>query len=264
MRMDTTPAVSVPFRDHLSAAFDRIELAHEQHRGDRPPPTVAERFGPLLPGTLTVVTSSEPALADRAALTVADGLAVARQTPVVLADPTTDPTGTALRMIAAGGRVDLSRLTSGQTKDTDWPKISKAIGRLADVPVDVIASPNLDLATVERTVGDVTARQGVPVVVLMGGHLFEAAVDRPTRHEELDDLAASLKLLARRTSSAVLVAFTTTDPGAGRLAADTHIGLTAGEYGAVHADVWSATGSHNTIALIDLPAQTRVAIARPV
>ncbi|AXV09979.1 hypothetical protein DVS28_b0209 (plasmid) [Euzebya pacifica] len=89
----------------------------------------------------------------------------------------------------AGDDVPGSAPHDGPTKDTNWPKIdSKAIGRLGDAPVDVIANPSL--ATVEWAVGGDTARHGVPVVVLMGGNLLEADVDRPTRPEDFDDMAA--------------------------------------------------------------------------
>jgi replicative DNA helicase len=260
--MDSQSASPVPFRDHLAAAFDRIELAHERHDADdRTRAPIAGVFGPFLPGAVTVISSTEPTVADRLALAIVDGVAVSGQAPVVLVNPATDQTSTVLRMVAAGGHLDLSRLAQGRVRDTDWSRVSASLGRLAAATVDVIDNPDLDPVGLEQAIIGLASRQGTPTVVVLAGHLLRAAAPRPTRVEELDDLVVALKRTARRTASPIVVAFTTPDPGVGRGAADTHIALVASDPAAVNATVWRADGRRSEVALVDLEVQSRVVLA---
>jgi replicative DNA helicase len=104
-----------------------------------------------------------------------------------------------LRMLCSEARVDHSRLRTGYLRDTEFPALVKAAGRLGDAPVYIDDTPAVTVlevrAKTRRLVRDRSRKIGLVVIdylQLMRGHR-----DSPNREQEISEISRSLKALAK-------------------------------------------------------------------
>jgi replicative DNA helicase len=103
------------------------------------------------------------------------------------------------RMLCSEARVDAIRMRNGRLLESDWPKISSAIGRLGDAPIYLDDNPNVTIMDIRAKARRLKAREGVGLVVvdylqLMTGHARSRAENRQV---EVSEISRGLKVLAR-------------------------------------------------------------------
>ena len=90
-------------------------------------------------------------------------------------------------------------MRNGRLLESDWPKISDAIGRLGDAPIYIDDNPNLTVMEIRAKARRLKAREGLGLVVvdylqLMSGHAKSRAENRQV---EVSEISRGLKVLAR-------------------------------------------------------------------
>jgi replicative DNA helicase len=98
------------------------------------------------------------------------------------------------RIVAAEGRVDLSRLRRGDLRLEDWERISRASARLSGKPLWILDDPNCTLAEVRAA----ALRTSAELVVIDYVQLMRAEVKKGgTREQVVAELTAGMKRMAR-------------------------------------------------------------------
>jgi replicative DNA helicase len=103
------------------------------------------------------------------------------------------------RLLCSEAHVDATRMRNGRLLESDWPKISDAIGRLGDAPIYIDDNPNLTVMEIRAKARRLKAREGLGLVVvdylqLMSGHSKSRAENRQV---EVSEISRGLKVLAR-------------------------------------------------------------------
>jgi len=199
-----------PLRELLAASLDHLEHLYE--RGDTVTgvPTgyvdLDERLAGLQPSNLVVV-GARPAMGKTSfALGIVGHAAMKTGKPVLLFSLEMSHLELTQRLLCSEARVDATRMRNGRLLESDWPKISDAIGRLGDAPIFIDDNPNVTVMDIRAKARRLMAREGLGLVVvdylqLMTGHGKRSG---ESRQVEVSEISRGLKVLARELNVPVL------------------------------------------------------------
>jgi replicative DNA helicase len=102
------------------------------------------------------------------------------------------------RILAAEAGVDSRLLRTGRIPETDWGRISKAVGRLADAPLFIDDNPHLTVMDMRAKCRRLKAQHGdLGLVVVDYLQLMSTGRRAENRQVEVSELSRGLKVLAR-------------------------------------------------------------------
>lgn len=160
--------------------------------------------GGLQDGTLIVVAGPTAAGISTFGLTLARMAAIRAAVPTLVAS--LDLTGGQVihRLLCAEGSIDSQRLLLGRLDERDWVRLTRLLGRVADAPLTIDASPTMTVDAIATACRQLRERIGLGLVII-----DEVGMLRPTRPledlaRERGEVARSLKLLARELAVPVV------------------------------------------------------------
>ncbi len=197
-------------RDLLAQGLDHLEQLYERGDTITGVPTgytdLDERLAGLQPSNLVVV-GARPAMGKTSfALGIVNHAAMKIRKPVLLFSLEMSHLELTQRMLCSEARVDATRMRNGRLLESDWPKISDAIGRLGDAPIFIDDNPNVTVMDIRAKSRRLMAREGLGLVVvdylqLMSGHQRSRAENRQV---EVSEISRGLKVLARELNVPVV------------------------------------------------------------
>ncbi len=101
------------------------------------------------------------------------------------------------RLLCSEARVDATRMRNGRLLDTDWPKISHAVGRLAEAPINIDDNPHLTVMEIRAKARRLKSRQGLGLIVIDYLQLMTGRQTAENRQVEVSEISRGLKILAR-------------------------------------------------------------------
>lgn len=111
-----------------------------------------------------------------------------------------------MRLISSLGRVNSTRLRTGQLKDDDWPRISSAVSLLSKANIHVNDSAGLspiDLRSQARRLA--REKDGLDLIVIDYLQLMQSGESNENRATEISNITRSLKMLAKELEVPVIV-----------------------------------------------------------
>ena len=111
-----------------------------------------------------------------------------------------------MRMLSSLGRIDQTRMRTGDLQDDDWPRFTSAVSQLKDKKLYIDDSPALTPNEV-RTRARRTAREagGIRLIVVDYLQLMRGGGDRhENRTNEISEISRSLKAIAKEMSCPVI------------------------------------------------------------
>lgn len=108
------------------------------------------------------------------------------------------------RLVSSEGRVDSTKLRNGRLLESDWPKISHAVGRLGDAPLFIDDNPNLTIMEIRAKARRFKAREGLGLVVIDYMQLMTGRHSAENRQVEVAEISRGLKILARELNVPVV------------------------------------------------------------
>lgn len=160
----------------------------------------------LQPGALVVV-GARPGMGKTAfALGIAAHAAIREQLPVLFFSLEMGHMEITQRLIAAEARVESSKMRTGRLSDSDWSKITKAIGRLGEGKMWIDDNPAVTLMEIRSKARRLQDRLGQPLglVVVDYLQLMQGRGSAESRQVEVAEISRGLKVLARELGSPVL------------------------------------------------------------
>ncbi|MBO0748407.1 MAG: replicative DNA helicase [Acidimicrobiaceae bacterium] len=190
-----------PLKDLLADGLDRLALLNERGDAITGVPTgyldLDERLSGLQPSSLVIV-GARPAMGKTAfALGIAAHASMEAQIPVLLFSLEMSHSEIAQRLLVSEARVESSRIRNGRLLESDWPKISHAVGRLGEAPLFVDDNPNLTVMEVRAKARRLKARQGLGLIIIDYLQLMSGRRDSENRQVEISEISRGLKILAR-------------------------------------------------------------------
>lgn len=160
----------------------------------------------LQPGALLVV-GARPGMGKTAfALGMAAHAAIRERLPVLFFSLEMGHMEITQRLIAAEARVDSSKMRTGQLTDSDWSKITKAIGRLGEGTMWIDDNPAVNVMEIRAKARRLQDRLGTKLglVVVDYLQLMQGRGSAESRQVEVAEISRGLKVLARELEAPVL------------------------------------------------------------
>ena len=199
-----------PLRDLLTENMEAVEKLYEQGENVTGLPTGFADLDNITAGLQSsnlVIIAARPAMGKSAlALTIAQNVAVDQRVPVVIFSLEMSKHELVQRLMCSEARVDSSRLRRGKLQDSDWPKISHALGRLAEAPIFIDDSASVTIMEMRAKCRRLKAKHGLGLVIVDYLQLMQPSsrIRGDNRVQEIGDISRSLKILARELDLPVI------------------------------------------------------------
>jgi replicative DNA helicase len=109
------------------------------------------------------------------------------------------------RMLASESRVDAKRMSTGQLKDTDWEKVSRAVTRMSAAPIFIDDNPRLTVMDIRARARRLKKQQGdLGLIVIDYLQLMTGRGRAENRQVEVSEISRGLKILARELECPVV------------------------------------------------------------
>jgi replicative DNA helicase len=138
------------------------------------------------------------------------GLDIARHASVRAGVPTVvfslemSKTELVQRLMCAECTVDMQRLRTGRMEESDWTRLTRSLGKLADAPLFIDDSPGTTMMEIRAKCRRLKQRHGLGLVVVDYLQLMHPSRRFENRQQEVSEISRSLKLLAKELEVPVI------------------------------------------------------------
>jgi replicative DNA helicase len=108
------------------------------------------------------------------------------------------------RLLCSEARVPSNRVRNGRLHDSDWPKISHAIGRLGEAPLMIDDNPMTTVMDIRTKARRMKSRDGLDLVIIDYLQLMSGRDRAENRQVEVSEISRGLKILARELGVPVI------------------------------------------------------------
>lgn len=197
-----------PIRELLGQQLDRLELLYERGEELTGVPTglfdLDRLMSGLQPSSLVVLGGRPGSGKTSLAMGIAAHAALEARVPVLVFSLEMGHLELTQRLLSSEARVDGARLRNGKLLESDWPKISHAIGRLSDAPLHIDDNPHLTVMEMRAKARRLKSREGLGLIVLDYIQLMTGRSSAENRQVEVSEISRGLKILARELQVPVL------------------------------------------------------------
>lgn len=198
-----------PIRDLLERSLSHLEELFERGDAITGLPTGYDDLDEVLSGlqpSNLIVVGARPAMGKSAfALGMAAHAALHARRPVLFFSLEMSHLDLTTRLIASEARVDSKRMRNGRLAEADWPKISHAIGRLAEASLFIDDNPQLTIMEIRAKARRLKAKEGdLGLVVVDYLQLMTGRGTAENRQVEISEISRGLKVLARELECPVV------------------------------------------------------------
>ena len=190
-----------PIKSLLTKAVDRIDTLF---RSDSAITGVSTGFkdlddmtSGLQPGDLVIVAGRPSMGKTSLAMNVAENTAVGSKLPVAIFSMEMPGEQLAMRMMASLGRINAHKVRTGKLEDDDWPRLTHAIGMLAEAPMFIDDTPALTPLELRTRARRLKREHGLGLIVIDYLQLMQAPESSENRATEISGITRSLKGLAK-------------------------------------------------------------------
>jgi replicative DNA helicase len=188
--------------DRLAALYDRGDAITGTPTGYH---DLDERMSGLQPSALYIVGARPGAGKTSFALGAAAHAAVESQLPVLFFSLEMSHDEVTQRLLSSEAKVEATRLRNGKLQDTDWNKISHAIGRLSEAPLYIDDNPSLTIMEMRSKARRLKSRVGgLSLIVVDYIQLMTGRRSAESRQVEVSEISRGLKILARELEVPVM------------------------------------------------------------
>ena len=198
----------VRIKELMWRAMERIEA---RHRGDESVRGIPSGFADLDAKTNgfqrsdLIIVAARPSMGKTAfCLNVAANAALEHNVPTAIFSLEMSRDQLVERLLASESFVDLSRLRSGNLRDDDYPKMSRAAGLLGTAPIWVDDTPALTMLELRSKARRLKVEHDVGLMIVDYLQLLRGPVRTESRQEEISFISRSLKALARELETPVV------------------------------------------------------------
>ena len=195
-------------KDILNDAFELIEKTYENRGGVTGVPTgfsdLDRMTAGLQPSDL-IILAARPSMGKTTfALNIAEYVAIEAKMPVVVFSLEMSKEQLAMKLLCAEAGVDNQRIRTGTLVEADWPKLSRALGRLGEAKMYIDDTPGISVMEVRAKARRIKAEGGLGLVVIDYLQLMQGRGKTESRQQEVSEISRALKALARELSVPVI------------------------------------------------------------
>lgn len=198
----------VPIKDNLAASFDRIDELHKKGAGLRGIASGFTDFDNLLSGMQNanlLILAARPGQGKTAlAINIAQHVAVNEKIPVGIFSLEMSQEELVDRLLVGQADIDAWRLKTGKLSESDFTKLSDAMGQLADAPLYIDDTPGISIAEMRTKARRLQLEHGVGMLIVDYLQLVDPGRRYDNRVQEVSMVSQFLKNIARELKIPVL------------------------------------------------------------
>ncbi|MFH1287460.1 MAG: replicative DNA helicase [bacterium] len=199
----------VSAKDILKGTFDNIEKLYRRKEYVTGVSTGFPKFDMLTAGLHKgdlIIVAGRPSMGKTSlCLTMAQNVAVAQKIPVAIFSLEMSREQLVQRMLCAEARVNAHDVRSGFIKESDWPKLTIAGGKLAESPIFIDDSSMMSELEMRIKARRLMSMQNIGLIIVDYLQLMQSARRTENRQQEITNICRSLKALAKELNVPVMV-----------------------------------------------------------
>lgn len=199
----------IPIKEALAESFDRIDELHKKGAGLRGIKTGFFDLDNMLSGMQNsnlLILAARPGQGKTAmAVNIAQHVSVNEGLPVGFFSLEMSQEELVDRLLIGQADVDAWRLKTGRLSETDFGKLSEAMGQLADAPIFIDDTPGISISEIRTKARRLQLEEKVKLLIVDYLQLVDPGRRYENRVQEVSIISQSLKNLARELKIPVLV-----------------------------------------------------------
>jgi len=145
-----------------------------------------------------IIIAARPSMGKTSfSLNIATHVAIKERIPVAIFSLETSKEQLVLRMLCSEAKVDSHRLRSGFLRESDWPRLTRACGLLAEAPIFVDDTPGISVLEMRAKTRQIKREFGLGLIIVDYLQLMRGRGRAESRQQEISEISRSLKGLAR-------------------------------------------------------------------
>jgi replicative DNA helicase len=198
----------VPLREAMKEAFQLLQERYENQGTVTGLPTgfhdLDELTAGLQPSDL-IILAARPAMGKTTlALNLAEYAALKTKKAVAVYSMEMSASQLAFRLISSIGRVNATRLRTGQLEDEDWSRVNMAIKMLSEVKIFIDDTPALSPDVLRSKARRIKREHDLGLIVIDYLQLMTVPGTGENRATEISEISRSLKALAKELNVPVI------------------------------------------------------------
>ncbi|HRN61200.1 MAG TPA: replicative DNA helicase [Luteimonas sp.] len=194
--------------DAMREAFDILQTRHANGGGITGMPTGYTEFDEMTAGlqpTDLLILAARPAMGKTTlALNMAEYAAMKTKKAVAVFSMEMSASQLALRLISSVGRVNATRLRTGQLEDEDWSRVTSAIRLIKDTRIFIDDTPALSPDVLRAKARRLKREHDLGLIVIDYLQLMAVPGNSENRATEISEISRSLKALAKELNVPVI------------------------------------------------------------
>lgn len=195
-------------KESLAESFDRIDELHKKGIGYRGIQSGFTDLDNVLSGmqpSNLIILAARPGQGKTAmVVNMAQNIAVGQKIPVGIFSLEMSQEELVDRLLVGQADVDAWRLKTGRLSESDFTKLSQAMGELADAPIFIDDTPGITISEMRTKARRLQLEQGVKLLVVDYLQLADPGRRYDNRVQEVSIISQGLKNLARELKIPVL------------------------------------------------------------
>lgn len=152
-----------------------------------------------------IVIAARPSMGKTAfACNIAQNLAVTQNIPVLIFSLEMSKEQLVQRMLCSEARIDSSSMRKGILSDNDMGKLIQAAGILEKAPIFIDDTPSLSIFEIRARARRLKSREDIQLIIVDYLQLMRGRGRYENRQQEITDISASLKAMAKELSIPVI------------------------------------------------------------
>lgn len=198
----------VTIRTILLKTFDKIEYLYSNKGNLTGVPTYFKELDRITSGwqpSDLVIIAARPSMGKTAlVLNMAQNAAVKSGIPVALFSLEMSKEQLVQRILCSEAMVDQQRVRTGELLDSDWPKLTQAVGPLSEAPIYIDDTVGISLAELRSKARRLKMEHGLGMIIIDYLQLMTIGKRAESRQQEVAQISRGLKGVARELSVPVI------------------------------------------------------------
>jgi len=198
----------IPIKDSLAESFDRIDELHKSGAGLRGIKTGFADVDNILSGMQAsnlLILAARPGQGKTAMIVnMAQNIAVGEKKAVGIFSLEMSQEELVDRLLVGQADVDAWRLKTGKLGESDFAKLSEAMGLLADAPIYIDDTPGISVSQIRTKARRLQLEHKVSIIIVDYLQLVDPGRHYDSRVQEVSVVSQALKNLARELKIPVL------------------------------------------------------------
>ena len=198
----------IPIKESLAQSFDRIDELHKEGVGLRGVRTGFSDLDNILSGMQAsnlLILAARPGQGKTAMIVnIAQSVSVNDKKPVGIFSLEMSQEELVDRLLIGQADVDAWRLKTGRLTETDFAKLSEAMGILADAPIFIDDTPGISVSQIRTKARRLQMEHKVSLIIVDYLQLVDPGKHYDNRVQEVSIVSQALKNLARELKIPVL------------------------------------------------------------